>query len=198
MSKGYIISRVDIINPDAYAGYAAAATKTIADYGGKALARGGRSEALEGNARARNVVLEFESYDAARRYFHSDRYQAARALREGAAEIEMVLVEGVLRMPKGYWIVHIDVRDPEVYQQYVKANAAAFAKYGARFLVRGGKHLVTRGKAPARNVVIEFRDYETAISCHDSEEYREASKLRDAASNADLVIVEGYDGPQPG
>ena len=46
-------------------------------------------------ARARNVVLEFESYDAAHRYFHSEQYQAARALREGAAEIEMVLVEGV-------------------------------------------------------------------------------------------------------
>jgi uncharacterized protein (DUF1330 family) len=101
-------------------------------------------------------------------------------------------------MAKGYWIVHIDVRDPEVYQQYLKANAAAFAKYGARFLVRGGKHLVTRGKAAERNVLIEFRDYETALACHDSEEYREAAKLRDAASDTHLVIVEGYDGPQPG
>ena len=64
-------------------------------HGGKPLARGGRSEALEGKARARNVVLEFESYDAARLYFHSEQYQAARALREGAADIEMVLVEGV-------------------------------------------------------------------------------------------------------
>ena len=62
---------------------------------GKSLARGGRSEALEGKARARNVVLEFESYEAARRYFHSEQYQAARKLREGAAEMEMVLVEGV-------------------------------------------------------------------------------------------------------
>ena len=101
-------------------------------------------------------------------------------------------------MPKGYWIVRIDVRDPEVYQHYVKANGAAFAKYGARFLVRGGKHLVTRGKARERNVVIEFRDYESAVACHDSEEYRAAAKLRDAASDTDLVIVEGYDGPQPG
>ena len=101
-------------------------------------------------------------------------------------------------MPKGYWMVHVDVHDPEGYQKYVKANAKAFAKYGARFLVRGGKYVVTRGKAPARNVVIEFRDYETAVACHDFEEYREATKLRDAASNADLVIIEGYDGPQPG
>ena len=100
-------------------------------------------------------------------------------------------------MPKGYWIAHVDVRDPEVYKQYVKANAAAFAKYGARFLVRGGKHVWPR-KAAERNVVIEFRDYETAVACHESAEYRAAAKLRDAASDADLVIIEGYDGPQPG
>jgi uncharacterized protein (DUF1330 family) len=95
MPKGYVIARVDITNSDAYARYAAAATKAIADHGGKALARGGRTEALEGKARARNVVLEFESYDAARCYFYSGQYQAARALRDGAADIEMVLVEGV-------------------------------------------------------------------------------------------------------
>ena len=83
MPRGYVISRVDMANPDAYARHAAAATKAIADHGGKPLACGGRSEALEGKARARNVVLEFENYDA------------ARALREGAAEIEMALVEGV-------------------------------------------------------------------------------------------------------
>ena len=95
MPKGYVISRVDITNAEAYSRYAAAATKAIADHGGKPLARGGRWEALEGRARARNVVLEFESYEAARRYFPSEQSQAARALREGAAEMEMVLVEGV-------------------------------------------------------------------------------------------------------
>jgi uncharacterized protein (DUF1330 family) len=101
-------------------------------------------------------------------------------------------------MAKGYWIAHVDVRDPEAYQKYIKANGVAFAKYGARFLVRGGKRHVATGTARARNVVIEFRDYETAIACHDSAEYQEAAKLRDAASDADLVIIEGYDGPQPG
>ena len=83
MPKGYVISRVDIIDPEAYARYAAAATKAIAAHGGKALARGGRHEALEGKARARNVVLEFDSYEAARAYFYSAEYQAARALRRG-------------------------------------------------------------------------------------------------------------------
>src|SRR5208337_965485 len=95
MAKGYVISRVDITDPEAYARYSPAATTAIAAHGGKTLARGGRHEALEGRARARNVILEFDSYEAARAYFYSAEYQAARALREGAAEIEMVLVEGV-------------------------------------------------------------------------------------------------------
>jgi uncharacterized protein (DUF1330 family) len=83
MPKGYVITRVDITNLEAYARYAAAATKAIVDHGGNPLARGGRSEALEGKARARNVVLEFESYDAARRYFHSEQYQAGASVARG-------------------------------------------------------------------------------------------------------------------
>jgi uncharacterized protein (DUF1330 family) len=101
-------------------------------------------------------------------------------------------------MAKGYWVAHVDVRDPEGYKLYAKANAAAFAKFGGRFLVRGGTHVVKAGTARARTVVIEFPDYAAALACHECEEYRAAAKLRDAASVADLVIVEGYDGPQPG
>ena len=95
MPKGYVITRSDVTNPEAYARYAAEATKAIAAHGGRPLVRGGRYEALEGKARARNVVVEFDSYDAARAYYHSAQYQAAKALREGAAEMEIVLVEGV-------------------------------------------------------------------------------------------------------
>ena len=95
MPKGYVISRVDIHDPAAYARYAEGATAAIRQHGGKPLARGGKFEALEGAARQRNVVLEFESYEAARAWYHSAEYQAAKALREGAATMEMVLVEGV-------------------------------------------------------------------------------------------------------
>ncbi len=101
-------------------------------------------------------------------------------------------------MAKGYWIAHVDVADPETYKAYVAANAVAFAKYGGRFLVRAGRHEVAAGASRARQVVIEFRDYETALACHQSPEYQTALKLREAASVGDLVIVEGYDGPQPG
>ena len=95
MPKGYVIARIGITDPAAYARYAEAATKAIATHGGRPLVRGGRHEALEGRARARNVVIEFDSYDAARAYYHSPEYQAPRALREGAAEMEIVLAEGV-------------------------------------------------------------------------------------------------------
>jgi uncharacterized protein (DUF1330 family) len=100
-------------------------------------------------------------------------------------------------MAKGYWIAHVDVTDPEGYKAYVTANGVAFAKYGARFLVRAGRYGTKAGSVRARQVVIEFKDYETALACHESEEYQRAAKLRDAAGVVDLVIVEGYEGPQP-
>jgi uncharacterized protein (DUF1330 family) len=95
MPKAYIVVRVDISDPEAYARYAAEATEAQKKYGVRVLARGGRHEALEGQARARNVVLEFESADAARAYYFSPEYQKAKKEREGAAQMEMVLVEGV-------------------------------------------------------------------------------------------------------
>jgi uncharacterized protein (DUF1330 family) len=101
-------------------------------------------------------------------------------------------------MAKGYWIAHVDVTKPEEYKAYIAANGIAFAKYGGRFLVRAGGSETKAGALRVRHVVIEFKDYATALACHESPEYRRAAKLRDAASVVDLVIVEGYDGPQPG
>jgi uncharacterized protein (DUF1330 family) len=101
-------------------------------------------------------------------------------------------------MAKGYWIAHVDVTDPEGYKKYIAANGVAFAKYGARFLVRGGIHVVAQGAAKPRQVVIEFPDYATAVACLESDEYKRAIDFRDAAALVDLVVAEGYDGPQPG
>jgi|SRR5690242_6234031 len=100
-------------------------------------------------------------------------------------------------MPKGYWIAHIDVNDPEAYKAYASANAEAFRKYGARFLVRGGRTEVVEGKARARHVVIEFPDFDTALACYRSPEYAKAMTLREGASVGDILVVEGYDGVQP-
>ena len=100
-------------------------------------------------------------------------------------------------MAKGYWIARVDVSNPEGYQKYIAANAAVFSKFGARFVVRGGRFEAPEGQHRSRNIVLEFKDYETAIACYRSPEYAAAKALREEHSVAELVIIEGYEGPQP-
>lgn len=100
-------------------------------------------------------------------------------------------------MAKGYWVAFADVTDPEGYKAYVAANAAAFRKYGARFLIRGGASETPEGQARSRVVVIEFPSHADALACYRSPEYAAALALRQGRAIIDLVIVEGYDGVQP-
>ncbi len=100
-------------------------------------------------------------------------------------------------MAKGYWIVRVDIADQEKYKAYIAANAGPFNKYGARFLVRAGRYENPEGTSRARNAVIEFPSYAAAVDCWKSPEYQQALKLRQPVSTADLVIIEGYEGPQP-
>ncbi len=97
-------------------------------------------------------------------------------------------------MPKGYWIAHVDVTNLEGYKEYVALNAKAFSKYGAKFLVRGGKFTKKAGDARARHVVIEFDTYERALACYDSPEYKAAEIVRNKHSKGDVIVIEGYDG----
>ena len=101
-------------------------------------------------------------------------------------------------MPKGYWIVRVDIADAEKYKAYIAANAGPLKKYGARFLVRAGRFENLEGTSRARNAVIEFPSYQAALDCWKSPEYQLAIALRKDVSTADLVVIEGYEGPQPG
>jgi len=100
-------------------------------------------------------------------------------------------------MAKGYWIGRVDVHDEEGYKPYAANNSAIFKKFGGRFVVRGGKFEATEGQSRARNVVIEFPDYASAVACYNSPEYQANMKIRQANAMTDMIIVEGYDGPQP-
>ena len=64
-------------------------------------------------------------------------------------------------------------------------------------MVRACRFTGIEGESRSRNVVIEFPDYEAALACYRSPEYQENIKVRQPHSNADLVIIEGYDSPQP-
>ena len=101
-------------------------------------------------------------------------------------------------MPKGYWIGRVDVHNPEGYQPYTVNNPAIFAKFGAKFIVRGGQFENPEGVSRSRNVVIEFKDYATALACYSSPEYAEAlAHRRPPIADGDVIVIEGYDGPQP-
>ena len=97
-------------------------------------------------------------------------------------------------MARAYWVAHVTVDDPQGYEAYRQANAVPFAKYGARFLVRGGPQQVREGRLRPRTVVIEFADLATAVACYESPEYQAAKALRDPVSTGDVAIVEGWDG----
>ena len=100
-------------------------------------------------------------------------------------------------MAKAYWIARVEVNNEDGYKPYAAANPAIFKKFGGRFIVRSGKFECPEGQSRSRNVVIEFPDYATALACYNSPEYQANIKVRQPHSIADLVIVEGYDGPQP-
>jgi uncharacterized protein (DUF1330 family) len=92
----YVIVETDINDPDQYEQYKAASPAAVAGGGGRFVVRGGELAVLEGDWQpTRLVVLEFEDLDTVKRWYESPEYQAAKKLREGAADLRMVAVQGL-------------------------------------------------------------------------------------------------------
>jgi uncharacterized protein (DUF1330 family) len=106
----------------------------------------------------------------------------------------LIPMKGDIAMPKAYWIAHVSVSDPEAYERYRAANAGPFARFGARFLVRGGAQTVVEGQMRPRTVVIEFPSLQAATECYNAPDYRAAMAFRATASEADICIIEGWEG----
>ena len=101
-------------------------------------------------------------------------------------------------MTKGYWIARVDVADAEALQGLRRRQRGA-ARPLRRALHRPRRSLrEPRGVSRSRNVVVEFPSYQAALDCWKSADYQAAVQLRLPVSTVDMVIVEGYDGPQPG
>jgi uncharacterized protein (DUF1330 family) len=204
MPKGYWIPHIDVSDAEGYKAYMAATPAAHDKYGGRALARGGTQEVVEGRARSRNVLREFPDYATALACYRSAEYQRAKPLRLPHSVCDFVIIEGYdgeqpqppatppMAAPrKGYWIGHVDITDPEGYKAYMAANKAPFGKFGGRFLVRGGRREVVEGKVRARTVVLEFPSYRTALDCYRSDDYQAAAALRKGKAELDLFIIEG-------
>ena len=91
-----------------------------------------------------------------------------------------------------YIIAEIQVTDPTSYDRYRPMAAASIARFGGRYVVRGGKHDLLEGEPePGRIVVIEFPDADAARRWYRSEEYQKALKIRQSASRGRVFLVEG-------
>ncbi len=91
-----------------------------------------------------------------------------------------------------YLIADITVQHPETFAEYGKQVPATVAKYGGRYLVRGGAHESLEGDwRPSRVVVLEFPDMEAAKAWYGSREYGPLIKLRQSASTGPVILVEG-------
>ncbi|HTM24476.1 MAG TPA: DUF1330 domain-containing protein [Vicinamibacterales bacterium] len=91
-----------------------------------------------------------------------------------------------------YIVVQVDVADPIRYESYKQMVPASLAKYGGRFIVRGGKtHTLEGTWAPRRFVIVEFPSLERANAWWASPEYAEAKALRQATSSTQMIVVEG-------
>ncbi len=92
----------------------------------------------------------------------------------------------------GYVITQIEVTDPEPYQEYVAQVLPTVEAFGGKFLVRGGDIEVVEGTWPyARNVVVRFPSLAKAREWYDSDAYKPLGEMRHAASNCNMIFIEG-------
>jgi uncharacterized protein (DUF1330 family) len=98
-------------------------------------------------------------------------------------------------MAKGYWVVSLEITNPEAYRAYQDFVRPFLAANDGRFVLTGGQQDVVEGAMKPRVVVIEFPSYEHAARVYHSEAYQTGLKLRLSASMADFAIVEGFDAP---
>ena len=95
-------------------------------------------------------------------------------------------------MPKGIWIaVYEEIENIETLKKYAVKATAAIGKYSGKFIVRGGKNITLEGNQSPRTVIVEFRTFEDAEKCYNSDEYQEALAVLKGTAKRNLQIIEG-------
>ena len=95
MAKGYLVAHIRVHNKEGFEKFKEMSGPVISEYGGKVLVRNPSPDVREGSDSGLAIVIEFESIEGARNFYESDKYTAARAVRELASDTELILVEGL-------------------------------------------------------------------------------------------------------
>ncbi len=195
---GYVIFDIDVRDAAGYEEYRALGAPTVPEHGGRFIVRGGQAATLEGDwVPRRVVVIAFHDVDAARRWYGSPRYQAAKAIRERTARSRAVLAAGVggaepERDQAGYAVIDVAVQDAERFAQYRSVGVPTLERHGARVLVRTDASEPLEGDwCPQRLVVLEFDSVARARTWHGSSEYQAAIEIRRTAARIESIVVQG-------
>ena len=95
MPKGYVVANIRVKDQEKFQQFSGMAGPVIKKYGGTVLARGPGADRLEGDVSGVVMMIEFESKEAANTFYHSEEYQAAKAVREACSETDFMIIEGV-------------------------------------------------------------------------------------------------------
>jgi uncharacterized protein (DUF1330 family) len=93
----YVIGEVEITNPEAMKAYGPLIAVAVDKFGGKYLARGSKPEVLEGGPAHNILIIEFASAEVARQWYASPEYAAAKAVRQGASNLRLILVDSFVK-----------------------------------------------------------------------------------------------------
>jgi len=96
MPKGYLVANIRVTDQEKFQKFSGMASPAIQKYGGKVLARGPVADRLEGDIDGIVMMIEFDSKDAANTFYHSEEYQAAKAVREQCSDTDLMIAEGVV------------------------------------------------------------------------------------------------------
>ena len=94
-------------------------------------------------------------------------------------------------MAKGYWLIHVTVKNPDAYKEYVERDTPIIEGLGGRFMIRGGQSETVEGTSLSRHVMVEFPSYEAALSAYHDPAYQDVADIRRANADSSFVIVEG-------
>jgi uncharacterized protein (DUF1330 family) len=204
MPPAYTIVLMDIHDIARYKQYRALALPTLERHGFELIGNDRTPEVLEGSVFGRQTgILRWPSKAAAMEWYRDPEYQQAKRMRDEAATSDLVIVDGLDPAPTigtptagngapGYSLTLIDVHDRDGYKAYAKLAFPIMERYGCEVLVDDRQPEVLEGNVfGSRTILLKWASRDAALKWYRDPDYVEATKLRLAATDSRLMVLDG-------
>lgn len=197
MLEAFLIVQLDVTDPERYEEYRRVVSPTVSRHDGTYLVRGGQFELFEGAAPGRLVIIRFPSFDAARTWYYSADYAAARDIRQAAARGNLSLVEGRevdlglhLGAAPGFLLTMGTIHDDEGIKAYYPLARETVAAAGGRGLLGDSRRERLEGEAlPESVVLLAFPGFQAGLDWYASPAYAEAMAIRRACVDTKMLLI---------